>query len=104
MLLMVDRLAYEISTYNMHSTAKLCTLIFGHILVVYIVYAIYYDMYNRKLPTKPHPNDGGMSFINHNSDVYEESNFDPNKSLIMYPDGVNNSKDYVVQNPLVSSK
>lgn len=61
-------------------------------------------MYNRSLPTKPHPTDGGMSFINHNSDVYEESNFDPNKSLVMYPDGTNSSKDYVVENPLVSSK
>lgn len=68
------------------------------------MYTIYFDIHNRNLPTKPSPIDGGMSFINHNSDVYEESNFDPKKPLVMYPDGANSSKEYVVQNPLVSSK
>ena len=61
-------------------------------------------MYNRKLRTKLDPTDGGMSFINHNSDAYEETSFDPKKSLVMYPAGANSSKDYVVKNPLVGSK
>ena len=63
-----------------------------------------FGMYNRNLPTKLHPTDGGMSFINPNSDAYEGCNFDPKKPLVMYPDGTNSSKDYVVENPLVSSK
>ena len=61
-------------------------------------------MHNRKFNTKLDPVDGGTAFINHNSDAYEESNFDPKASLVMYPDGANSSKDYLVKNPLVSSK
>ena len=60
-------------------------------------------MYNRNLPTKLDPTDGGMSFINHNSDAdtYEESSFDPKKSLVMYPVADSSSRDYVVKNPLI---
>ena len=62
-----------------------------------------YILYDRNLPTKLDPTDGGLSFINHNSDAdtYEESSFDPKKSLIMYPVEASSSSDYVVKNPLV---
>lgn len=52
---------------------------------------------------KSSPVDVGMSFINHNSEAYEESNYDAKKPLVMYPGG-NNFEEHVVQNPLVSTK
>ena len=52
-----------------------------------------FNVYNSNLPTKLHPIDGGMSFINHNSDAYEETNFDPKKPLVMYSAEANKSED-----------
>lgn len=52
---------------------------------------------------KHRPVDGGMSFINPNSDAYDDVKFDDKKPLVATP-AKGSGEDTVVQNPVVTSE
>ena len=52
---------------------------------------------------KHRPVDSGMSFINHNSDAYDDVKFDDKKPLVATP-AKGSGEDLVVQNPVVTSE
>jgi len=77
--------------------------IYGVGNTIHACYCHVYYLFSRTPVVKHHPVDGGMSFINPNSDVYDDVKFDDKKSLVATP--VKGSGEYtVVQNPIVTSE
>ncbi|XP_065912281.1 uncharacterized protein [Dysidea avara] len=94
-------------THNERRSGKpiIATVSVGFIVVGLAIFIVRCYAYrkHKSLDVKRRPVDGGMSFINPNSDVYDDVNFDDKKPLVTIP--VKGSGEYtVVQNPVVTSE